>query len=1110
VPLQMFASDINEQALEKARSGLYTRQQVEGLSQERLKRFFVAEEGGFRICKPVRELCVFARHDIKSDPPFSRMDVVSCRNLLIYLEEPLQKRLLSVFHYALKTGGFLMLGNSQGGGLGGDFFTIESKPHRLYRKKVISPAPVPASPAKREPSGAQTWNTPGSARPNEIDIHKEADRIVLSEDGPAGVLVNQGLEILQFRGRTSNYLEPGPGKPNFNLLKMLREGLMLPVQSAVRKAAKTSEPVRLDRVPYRYDHKTRHTAVKIIPVRNPNDRAFLILFEEAHSSDHPASKPGAIDPRLIPSDLADAAREISRLRDELSAARQYLQSVTEQYDATNEELLSTNQEAQSANEELQSINEELETTKEELESTNEELTTVNEEMGARNVDLQRLNSDLNNVLDGVQMCIVVLDGELKIRRFTPVAERLLNLVPTDVGRPVTDIRPNIDLPELEKHLSAAIHHGQTTQREVTDKFGHWYSLRVMAYRARDEKAEGAVLVLADVDELKRTEQEMKRASDYAQGILRTTREPLIVLREDFRVNTANQAFYHHFQVSEKATVGSLLFDVGGGQWKNRRLRSLLEEVLPHNASFHDFELSANFEKLGQRTLLLNARPLSAPDGKLILLGIEDITEHLLQATVRQSERQYRRLFEAAKDGILIVDPVSRKIVDCNPFAGTLLGSAPEQLRTKELWQTGLFKSKAECAGAFLEMERHGQVRYHVALGNDGEMRSVDVLCNIYDEGERKIVQCNLRDNTERVRALAALAESEERFRTLVQTVPQLVWTARPDGQVTYLSPQWLEFTGDRGTEPSTSEKWSNALNPADRPYALQAWKTSIENGTDYRLEQRLRGADGQYRWFQTRAVPVRDAQGNISRWVGTCTDIQSQKAIEQELREARDQLQILANDLEHQVAERTASLRETVGELEAFSYSISHDLRAPLRAMEGYARLLRERCAPKLAPQEAQWLEKISRSAERLDELIRDVLNYAKVIRAQAPLGRVELNQMLGDLWDSYNFREKQAELEVEGFCQPFGGTPRCSSSACPIFLGTPSSSSHRVSNPGSRSGLKSAKNNPNRLRNKTLGGSVCASRTTELASLQKTIDAFSACLNASTHKRNTREPELV
>ncbi len=499
-PVQIFATDVSEDAIEKARSGAYVENIALDVSAERLRRFFIKRDGGYQVNKNVRDLCVFARQNLAKDPPFSRLDLISCRNVLIYLEPVLQKRVIPMFHYALKPDGMLLLGSSETITPFADLFTLDDKKHKVYRKRMVAGG-------QRFDLDTGKFVHPGEGsgppppRPDEetssFDLQKEADRIIVSRYGPAGVLINEDYEVIQFRGKTGPFLEPAPGKATLNLLKMLREGLLLEVRNTVQKAKRSGQPAHKDHVPAKDENGFREVTIDVIPLQpSARGKHFLVLFEHA--------KPEPAGPKSRGKGaVAAEERQVEQLKQELVATRQYLQSIIEEQEATNEELQSANEEILSSNEELQSINEELETAKEELQSTNEELTTVNEELQNRNAELSQTNDDLNNLLASVNIPIVMLGADLRIRRFTPMAGRVLRLIPTDLGRPITDLRATIQLPDLGSIIGDVISAVTPRETEVQDQDGHWYSLSIRPYRTSDNRIDGAVLALLDIDTIKR-------------------------------------------------------------------------------------------------------------------------------------------------------------------------------------------------------------------------------------------------------------------------------------------------------------------------------------------------------------------------------------------------------------------------------------------------------------------------------------------------------------------------------------------------------------------------------------------------------------------------------
>ena len=497
--IQIFATDISESIIQKARAGAYPESIAMDMSSDRLKRFFQKADGGYQISKSVRDICVFAKQDIGKDPPFSKLDMISCRNVMIYMGPVLQKRIVPIFHYALNPNGILFLGSSETVGNFGDLFTPIDKKSKIYSKKTLD-APmnfqfVPRFDDELEPPRSRNDVS------QRADLQKTADQMLLNRFVPASVVVNEKLDIVQFIGHTGRFLEPTPGDATLNLLKLVKGSLQLELRVAFQKARRSGS-TRKEGVLVELDGTLRTANFEVLPVKGApgKERYYLVVFEEGRALQQPiTSQPHPQRKSTGKLKASDAEVENKRLKEELEATREYLQSIIEEQRTTNEELRSANEEIQSSNEELQSINEELETAKEELQSTNEELTTVNEELQSRNDELSRVNNDLNNLLSSVNIPIVMLGNDLRIRRFTPVTEKVMNLIPADVGRPITDIKSNLRMPDLRQLVSTVVNSLEIQENEVEDSNGRWYSMRIRPYRTLDNKIDGVVIVLLDLD-----------------------------------------------------------------------------------------------------------------------------------------------------------------------------------------------------------------------------------------------------------------------------------------------------------------------------------------------------------------------------------------------------------------------------------------------------------------------------------------------------------------------------------------------------------------------------------------------------------------------------------
>jgi two-component system, chemotaxis family, CheB/CheR fusion protein len=508
IPIQIFGTDLSENAIQKARAGIYKENIASEVSEVRLRRFFHKVPSGYQISKSIRDMCVFARQNVFSDPPFSRMDLISCRNVLIYLSPVLQKKVIPIFHYALKPNGFLLVGNTEGLlGSGAEIFDLVDRKSKIYQKKSVpSPVTFGLTISAHETTEGRLDKQHRPNREDELaktpaDVQREADRLLLTKYVPSAVVVNDDLEILQSRGKTNRYLELPTGRASLNLLKMARSGLLYELRGLLERARKTSVPVSKDDISVEDANEKAVVRIEIIPFRTParDQRHFLVLFEEKESQKLPEPK---VVPRQSARELADAKDvQIAQLKQELASTKEYLQSIIEAQEATNEELQSANEEIQSGNEELQSTNEELQTSKEELESANEELNTVNEEIQHRNQQLGQLSNDLINILNSATIPIVMLGEDLHIRRFTPEAERIFGFTNHDMGKALTHLSLNIEVPQLERWMLDVMRDVTMKTEHVRARDGKAYKLHITPYRTLENKIDGVVITLLDISDL---------------------------------------------------------------------------------------------------------------------------------------------------------------------------------------------------------------------------------------------------------------------------------------------------------------------------------------------------------------------------------------------------------------------------------------------------------------------------------------------------------------------------------------------------------------------------------------------------------------------------------
>ncbi|MBC7888858.1 MAG: response regulator [Ferruginibacter sp.] len=720
IRVQIFATDISEPAIAKARRGVYSKADIDGLSREQLQEYFVKINGSYQVNKIIRDMCVYAVHNFLKDPPFAKMDLVTCRNVLIYMEPYLQKKALTTFHYALNSNGYLLLGKSETSGSVPDLFDNRGKNDKLFsRKDMPSRYLLVAGP--RIEQNFPTIDNNLKTESKLADFQKTADDILLSKFTPAGVVVNEAMDIVHFRGASGAYLEPSPGKASFNLLKMIREGLAFELRNILHKAKTEKEPVVKENILIDINGVQRNVTIEAIPLRNVIEPHYLVLFHDTKISS--GNKLKTASRKSSKSSMDEKDLRILQLEKELSQTREDMHTITEDQEAANEELQSANEELLSGSEELQSLNEEMETSKEELQSTNEELIVINQEMISLN-------------------------------------------------------------------------------EQVTE------------------------------------------ARNYAEAIVTTIKQPLIILDKNLRVKSANQSFYRNFMVSESETEGRQLFELGNRQWDIPELRTMLVNIIPDKERFSDYEVTQSFPNIGQRIMLLNAREMKEEAGneKLILLAIEDITEK------------------------------------------------------------------------------------RVAEGK--------------------------------------LIESEKKFRNLADFIPQIIWTAQPDGNLDYYNRQWYSFTGfDEG---QVDQGWIPLLHEEDRQRGIAAWYQSVKTGEPYQVEYRFKDQQtGGFRWFLAKASPIEDQDGRITKWFGSFTDIHEQKIAEDELLKAKDLAELSA---------KTAG--EAVRSKQQFLSNMSHEIRTPMNSIIGFTRVL---LRTPITDQQREYLNAIQISGDVLIVLINDILDLAKV-----------------------------------------------------------------------------------------------------------------------------------
>ena len=609
--VQIYSTDLADDTISIARAGLYPPNITLDVSPERLRRFFIKEDGGYRVKKEIREMVVFAVQNVIKDPPFTKLDLLSCRNLMIYLEPELQNRLIPAFHYALKPGGILFLSPSEGIGNHTDLFTAINRKWKFYRA-----TPSPASTRAILASNLNWTTEPMHKAPEDIiktaketNLAELTRRMLLQLYAPASVVTDLKGNILYVYGETGKYLRPAPGQATLNIVDMAREGLQLELRSAIQAASQGTLTMSKE-LSIKTNGDFQPVLLGIRTLSNPNEHQNLLLVSFQDIIKSASDQPEHTDHIAKPDEL----RHIEELERELAYTKENLQATIEEQYASNEELKCTNEEMQSTNEELQ--------------STNEELVTVNSELQAKIVQLADMQNDMKNLLDNIHVGTIFIDQHFIIRRFTRDATQIYRLAASDVGRALSDIKPELEGEDMLDAAHAVLDNLVPIEREVKTLNGNWYLARVQPYRTLENVIDGVVLTFTNITERTRAIA-AQEARILAESIVNTVREPLIVLSDTLMVVTASRSFYQCFQVTAEETVGRPIYELGNGQWNIPALRDLLESVLPHNQAFENYQMEYDFPTIGYRKMLLNARGIISQTGEpqLILLAMETITDN---------------------------------------------------------------------------------------------------------------------------------------------------------------------------------------------------------------------------------------------------------------------------------------------------------------------------------------------------------------------------------------------------------------------------------------------------------------------------------------------------
>ena len=621
--LQIYATDLDRDAIERARKGFYPDNIISDVSPERLDRFFTRDEPGYRVSKEIREMVVFAPQNLIMDPPFTKLDIISCRNLLIYLEPEIQKKILPLFNYSLNRGGLLLLGTAESiGGFTSLFRTLDNDSRLFQRIPPVAGGGPVEFPTTFFPALPENAAAAKAQKPVE-NLQSLADQVLLQRFSPAAVLVTEQGDIFYINGKTGKFLEPAAGKANWNIFVMARDCIRHELTSAINKVVRDKIPVTVRNIYDGTDGQARYVDITVQPIDQPDmlRGLLMIVFYEVEAPCGPAGI--AQKDRTPPAKLRNA--RITQLEEQLQETKEDLQTTREEMQTSQEELKSTNEELQSTNEELQSTNEELTTSKEELQSLNEELQTVNAELQGRVDALSGVNNDLANLLNSTNIATVFLDESLNIRRFTTPASRIIKLIPGDIGRPVTDITSDLVYPDMAHDIREVLRTLVFSEKVVPAAEGKYFLVRIMPYRTLENRIEGIVITFADITTYRQLEQKLSDALGFAEAVIAAFREPLLVLDNTLTILSVNRAFVQKFRVQKDEVMGKNLSKINKGQLNPPGLKKLLESVFAENRAFEDNNVLMDVPGVGRTAMQLNAWQVESEGSRppLVLLTIKE-------------------------------------------------------------------------------------------------------------------------------------------------------------------------------------------------------------------------------------------------------------------------------------------------------------------------------------------------------------------------------------------------------------------------------------------------------------------------------------------------------
>jgi two-component system, chemotaxis family, CheB/CheR fusion protein len=969
--VQIFATDLSEKAIKKARSGTYSKKELQGVSDKRLAEFFTKKEGNYQIIKGLRDMCVFAVHNFIKDPPFAKMDFISCRNVMIYFEPFLQKKVLNVFHYALNEKGILLLGKSETIGSSSDIFAPFGKKDKFFIRKSVSSKAIRITSEKSETITTDKNFFMRSKEGKTDDFQRSAEDILLQKYSPVGVIVDEQYDIVQFRGLTGEYLEPSPGKASLNILKMAKEGLAFEIRNGLHQAKTTSEPFVKEGIPINTGKKI--VTIDVIPLLNTLDLHYLILFRDTQIPVSEISK-GKFLQSPSTGEASEKDVRIQQLEKELAQLREDMRSITEEQESINEELQSSNEELLSSSEELQSLNEELETSKEELQSTNEDLITVNQELHERNEELNQSRQFAEAIIAILHEPLLFLEKNFTIKDANEAFYEIFEINQQEtIGKNLFALQDNgWNIPDLQIEINKVIE-GELKMTEIEinftfPKIGNRTICFNIQTIQQENKEPLILLALDDITERKNAEalqimnaEKISKERQLLHGFLMESPAIFAILKgPDHVFEFAN--LQHLQYTGNRDIIGKKLLDAIP-ELEGQEFPKIIEQVYQTGESYIGTEMPASLLQqdgsFKDVFVNVNYQAIKDENGKIegVLTFAYDVTE-LIQN--RKHIKRKEKMIENMSN--------NSSVYMCTlmgaDYTFTFVNEAYQKLFGKrQLLNKPLFEALPEFAGQGFESVLEnvytvGEVflsgETPVWLSYDEGLEPVERFFNfsyqpIYDEDNQITgILVYGYEVTEQVMARKVRQEAVEKFSIVTNIMPQKINITDADGNVNYYNQQWYDYTG-MSFEELKNFGWQKIVHPEDLETTFEKWESSYDTGTEFNLEQRFLRHDGVYRWHLTRIVPQKDSNGNIVAWIGAFTDIEEQKVKEQK----KDEFISIA----------------------------SHEMKTPLTTAKAYLQLLE--MSVDGDESSALYAKKASDAVDRLHNLITELLDASKIQNGQ-------------------------------------------------------------------------------------------------------------------------------